>query len=62
MRQAHLVQLVVCSRSTEYEALVTRLKLQTAVVVQPLSPDQIDDYLAGADTEAIASFLKTIER
>lgn len=38
--------LVVCSRVTEYEALTTRLKLQGAILLQPLTLEQIDRYLA----------------
>jgi len=41
----HLVPLVVCSRVTEYENLTVRLKLQGAVLLQPLTPEQIDAYL-----------------
>jgi hypothetical protein len=39
------VPLVVCSRRTEYFALPVRLRLQTAVIVQPLTDEQIADYL-----------------
>ncbi len=41
----HLVPLVVCSRTTEYEQLIVPLKLQGAVLLQPLTPDQINVYL-----------------
>jgi DNA polymerase III delta prime subunit len=48
-RQQHgLVSMVASSRITDYEALGIRLKLQSAVLVQPLSADQIDAYLASA--------------
>ncbi|HLX58564.1 MAG TPA: NACHT domain-containing protein, partial [Ktedonobacteraceae bacterium] len=42
-----LQSLVVCSRTTEYEAAATRerLALHTAVVVQPLSREQVDTHL-----------------
>ena len=44
-RQTHPdVQVVVCSRSTEYLNEATQLRLQTAVVVQPLTQEQIDTY------------------
>ena len=44
----HLQPLVVCSRTSEYDAATRheRLALHTAVVVQPLSPGQVDTYLA----------------
>ncbi|MFZ0547235.1 MAG: BTAD domain-containing putative transcriptional regulator, partial [Candidatus Promineifilaceae bacterium] len=48
-RQAHgLVPLVVCSRVSEYEELAVKLKLENAVLLQPLSDAQIDNYLAAA--------------
>src|SRR6266852_6265079 len=51
-RKEHgLLPTVVCSRSIEYDALVKtqhRLQLQSAVVVQPLIPQQIEDYLSRA--------------
>jgi hypothetical protein len=45
-RQDHgLLPLVVCSRIEDYEALGTRLQLQGALVVQPLTRSQVEDYL-----------------
>ena len=45
-RQQHgLLSLVVCCRQTEYLAQSTRLLLRRAVVVQPLSIEQIETYL-----------------
>jgi hypothetical protein len=45
--QAHLQPLVVCSRINEYKASSRRgrLTLHAAIVVQPLSPEQVDTYL-----------------
>jgi hypothetical protein len=40
-----LTPLVVCSRQSEYEAQRERLALLSAVIVQPLSNAQIEDYL-----------------
>jgi hypothetical protein len=46
-RKAHgLVPVVICCRSEAYRLQASRLLLQTAVVVQPLSPEQIDASLA----------------
>lgn len=47
---AHLVPLVVCCRSSAYEkaAQQERLAFQDAVLIQPLSPGQIDVCLAEA--------------
>jgi len=42
--------LVVCSRTADYEILAARFKLETAVVLQPLTVDQIDRYLARGDS------------
>ena len=41
-----LLPLAVCSRITEYEALGVQLRLQGAIVVQPLTRAQVDSYLA----------------
>ena len=60
-RQTHPdVQVVVCSRSTEYLNEPTQLRLQTAVVVQPLTQEQIDTYLesAGEQAEALREALR----
>jgi hypothetical protein len=46
-----LVSLVVCSRIADYDALAARLKLQDAVRIQPLTPAQIDAYLARAGSQ-----------
>ena len=39
------VPLAVCSRIADYEALSTKLRLQGAIVLQPLTKAQVDDYL-----------------
>jgi predicted NACHT family NTPase len=45
-RQEHgLLPTVVCCRSAEYSTQKTRLLLQQAVAVQPLTAQQIDTYL-----------------
>jgi hypothetical protein len=45
-RQEHgLLPLAVCSRITGYEALGVQLRLQGAIVVQPLTRTQVDSYL-----------------
>jgi predicted lipid-binding transport protein (Tim44 family) len=48
------VPLVVCSRREEYQAASKRLRLQSAVIVRPLSSEQVKDYLADAG-EALAA-------
>jgi NACHT domain/TIR domain len=58
----HLAILVVCSRTAEYEAAAERqrLALQDAVVVQPLTHEDVDAYLvrAGKPLAALRSTLK----
>jgi hypothetical protein len=43
-RYGLIVPISVCSRIADYEALSTRLSLTGAVVLQPLTADQIDEY------------------
>jgi hypothetical protein len=46
-RQEHcLLPLVVCSRMADYKAMGTRLRLQGVLVVLPLTPSQVEGYLA----------------
>lgn len=48
-RQKHgLLPMVVCSRKADYLAQTARLVLHDAVVVQPLTEQQIDGYLSGS--------------
>jgi len=54
-RQEHgLAPIAVCSRAADYEALATCLRLQGAVGLRPLTSEQIDQYLAGAESEPMA--------
>jgi transcriptional regulator with XRE-family HTH domain len=53
-REAHwLLDMVVCSRSADYAALTSQLRLQGAVVVQPLTAAQVNNCLQQAG-EALA--------
>ncbi len=47
-RRKHMVPIVVCSRSAEYFSQTSRVQVRRAVAVQPLTTQQIDDYLASA--------------
>ncbi|MEN8443649.1 MAG: NACHT domain-containing protein, partial [Cyanobacteria bacterium J06555_13] len=38
-------EMVVCSRRKDYEALSEQLRLRSAIYVQPLTPQQVDQYL-----------------
>ncbi len=42
----HPADMVVCSRLADYEQLQAQLNLSSAIRLQPLTPSQIDDYLA----------------
>ena len=44
-REYGLLPIAVCSRIADYEALGTKLRLRTAIEVQPLGPSQVDEYL-----------------
>jgi hypothetical protein len=44
-QQQHLTPLSICCRITEYEKLARQLKLQGAVLLQPLMDLQVDTYL-----------------
>lgn len=62
-RKEHLVYLVVCSRQAEYEGIERshRLDLHNAVVVQPLTPEQVESYLqqAGLPMASVQAALRT---
>lgn len=55
----HLVPLAVCSRSADYDALATKLQLQRAVLVRPLTKAPADSYLAQTG-EALAGLLEQL--
>ena len=60
-RQEHgLLPLVVCSRSADYLAQSTLLQLRTAVVVQPLTLQQIEAYLISAG-EQLAGLRQSLQ-
>src|SRR5439155_4948633 len=44
-REHGLLPIAVCSRITDYEALGTKLRLRTAVQVEPLTKPPVEDYL-----------------
>ena len=61
-RKEHLVPLVVCSRRAEYEEIERsqRLVLHCAVVIEPLSREQVEAYLdrAGQSLAAVRAVLR----
>ena len=54
------VQMAVCSRLAEYEALAAKLRLPGAVVVQPLTRSQVEEYLnsAGSQLEGVKTAVR----
>jgi serine/threonine protein kinase len=51
-RQDHgFVDIVICSRIADYEAMSNRLKLNGAIVIQPLDNAQVNRYLSSLGTE-----------
>jgi DNA polymerase III delta prime subunit len=54
-RQDHgMVGMVVCSRVADYAALTAKLKLRGAIMVQPLTDEQIDSYLAQTGDQLVS--------
>jgi hypothetical protein len=64
-RQRHglTVPIAVCSRIVDYEALSRKLNLSGAVLIQPLSLQQIDEYFkqAGSELEGVYQILRDDE-
>ncbi len=58
------VDMVVCSRIRDYEALTNQLKLNGAVVIQPLADDQIQHYLTalGSDVAVVRDLITRDEQ
>ena len=59
-RDHGLLQIAVCSRIADYGSLGTKLRLRTAIVVQPLAAFEIQDYLEriGEPAHAVRAALK----
>ncbi len=54
-RQSHgLTDMVVCSRTADYEKLSVQLKFLGAVAIQPLNLEQVDSYMAAAGGQLAA--------
>jgi hypothetical protein len=52
---------VVCCRAAEYQALPSRLQLNGAILLQPLTAEQVDGYLAAAGPP-LAGLRAAVER
>jgi len=57
-KQYPKVDIVVCSRIKDYDALTAKLDLNSAILLHPLSDVQINDFLADGDTQGIRDLLK----
>lgn len=56
-----LAHIVVCSRTSDYNDLANRLNLSGAIVIQPLTPEQINRYFEGIGPE-LASLQHAIQQ
>ncbi len=52
------VRMVICSRIQEYEELSTKVYLQAAIVLQPLTDQQIDARLQSDDLDELRALLR----
>jgi Cdc6-like AAA superfamily ATPase len=55
-----LTELVICCRIQDYQALSERLRLRSAICVQPLTSDQIEQYLSRSGSQL--AMLQTVLR
>jgi DNA polymerase III delta prime subunit len=62
-RKEHLMPIAICSRTEEYKALTTLLKMNSAVCIQPLTEEQIKNYFdkCGTELTAVRKMLKDDE-
>lgn len=54
----HLVSVVVCARIADYEALTTQLRLQDAVLLKPLSFQQVEMYFETINLPSLQVFAR----
>lgn len=59
-RKEHMIDLVVCSRASDYESLNTQLNLPNAILIQPLTEEQIEAYL-GSDNLGMQAVKHTLK-
>ena len=58
-RKKHLVSIVICSHLADYEVLNNSLNVQSAVLLQPLTEEQVSNYLS-LFGQKVDSLLKVI--
>lgn len=57
-REERVADIVVCSRVVEYEQLEHKLRLNGAILLQPLTNVQVDEYLQAIQLEGVRTLLK----
>lgn len=53
-QQQYSCEMVVCSRTQDYEALSKRLEFQSAICMRSLTPEQIHQYLSSSNKNLVA--------
>lgn len=56
-----LIPVAVCGRIADYDELLVKLDLRQAILLQPITPQQIDGYLNEFDTE-LSTLRSTLKR
>lgn len=57
-REYQAVDMVVCSRTADYNLLAHKLDLESAIMLQPLTHQQIESYLQGEDFADLRAFME----
>lgn len=60
-RVNHDIRLTICCRIQDYKKLVTHLKLQTAVVIQPLDDNKVNNYLRALGSKFIIPYRSLVQ-
>ncbi|MFQ5419846.1 MAG: NACHT domain-containing protein, partial [Anaerolineae bacterium] len=61
-QHTHRMPIVVCVRDNEYEPLPVRLQLQTAVFLQSLTLEQLNEYIHDVGGEEVAALGEWLQR
>lgn len=60
-RKVHFTPVVICSRTTEYEGLQAKLRLNYAISLLPLNSPQIQDYLSKLEENGLIGIRNAIQ-
>lgn len=55
------LNIVVCCRKIDYDQIGEKVTFETAILIEPLSDEQIELFLASNDNETLATFVRMIE-